>query len=399
MSSSALYLDPHIKYPINDLNLSFADYIQQCKTIIRNHRQDFEDAPDPEQIIEANSPFELIPKTDNTQKIRYGALLIHGLLDSPFVMRDIGAQLQEQGMLVRAILLPGHGTVPGALLNVTCEEWLQAMRYGIASLSKEVDHLFLVGFSTGASLSLYHALEHQPNSVIGLILLAPAIKIYTDLAAITNWHRAISWAIPRAQWVHKTAENDYTKYQSMCFNAAYQVYRLTQKIHSLETETPLAYPLLACISQEDKTVSSQATLEYFQAHTGADSELIVYTNHPDTFHDARILPRPAAYPKWNIKDVSHVSLPIAPNNSRYGLHGDYINASHAEDLLPNGKKVIYGTYNTAEYIILNKLYQWGWDKEKHTKLTFNPDFDFLKQAIDRFSKKTILSSKSHHTPA
>ncbi|MDR3477513.1 MAG: alpha/beta fold hydrolase [Gammaproteobacteria bacterium] len=398
MASSALYQDPHIKYPIYDLNLNFADYISQCKTIIKTHRQDLTNA-DAERIIEANSPFELIPKKDDTKKIRYGALLIHGLLDAPFAMRDIGAHLQEQGMLVRAVLLPGHGTVPGALLNVSFEEWLQTMRYGIANLSKDVDHLFLVGFSTGASLALMHALEHLPNRVIGLILLAPAIKIYSSLGFLTNWHRAISWAIPRAQWVHITAENDYTKYQSMCFNAAYQVYRLTQKIRKLETTKPLAYPVLACISQEDKTVSSEATLAYFQEHTDQNSELIVYTNHPEKYSDPRIIPRAATYPKWHIIGISHVCLPIAPNNSHYGLQGDYIDASHAEEVLPFGKKVAYGPYNTAEYLVLNVLYQWGWNKEKHTKLTFNPDFDFLKQAIDSFSKKAILSSTAHHTPA
>jgi len=128
MSDSALYQDPGLKYPIYDLNLSFADYILQCKDLIRKTRRDLANSPDPEKIIEDNSPFELIPKSAGNKKIRYGALLIHGLLDSPFVMRDIGAELQEQGLLVRSILLPGHGTVPGALLNVTYEDWLQALR-------------------------------------------------------------------------------------------------------------------------------------------------------------------------------------------------------------------------------------------------------------------------------
>ena len=153
-----LFQDPHIDYPIDNLDLHFTDYIHLTKKTIAEHRVDLHQYR--ELIIEANSPFELRPtnpivSTQTPTKMKYGALLIHGLLDSPFIMKDAGLHLQSQGLLVRSILLPGHGTVPGSLLNVKYEDWLQAVRYGIASLAKDVEHIFLVGFSTGASLSIY----------------------------------------------------------------------------------------------------------------------------------------------------------------------------------------------------------------------------------------------------
>src|SRR5579862_8196736 len=104
-----LYQDPQVSYPIDDLHLSFDDYIKKCKTIITENRQDLQN--NAEKIIAANAPYELRPV--NTGKIRRGALLIHGLLDSPFCVKDIANQLHAEGILVRAVLLPGHGTVPG----------------------------------------------------------------------------------------------------------------------------------------------------------------------------------------------------------------------------------------------------------------------------------------------
>src|SRR5438552_16089884 len=105
--------------------------------------------------------------------------MVHGLFDCPFVMRDVGEHLQKQNLLVRSHLLPGHGTVPGALLNVSYQDWINAANYAITNLSKDVEKIFLVGFSTGASLMLYHALQQSNKNIAGLILLAPAIQLYS----------------------------------------------------------------------------------------------------------------------------------------------------------------------------------------------------------------------------
>lgn len=398
MSKSRLFQDPEITYPIDDLNLPFQEYITQCRNLIETTRVDLATSLHPELIIDANAPFDWEPKQLGITNRRYGALLIHGLLDSPYVMRDVGRKLQAQGYHVRSILLPGHGTVPGALLNVRYQDWLQAMHYGIHSLAREVDRLFIVGFSTGASLGLYHAMKNLPNSVAGLILLAPAIKIFSSLDFLSNAHRCISWALPRAKWLHIATEDDYVKYQSMPFNAAYQVYQLTQDIKKMHSAQPIAYPLLVALSEKDRTVSSQATIAYFQEHTHHDSRMIVYTNHPENYHDSRLITRKATYPQWHIRDVSHVSIPIEPNNPHYGLHGDYPRASHAETPAPDGRKIIYGTYNNAEYLVMNMLFKMGWVNVFHERLTFNPDFEFLTQTMEQFMEHVILSSKVHHIP-
>jgi len=382
-----LFQDPCLKYPVNP-EINFESYIAECKTLIQNTRMDLHDNMLSEQIVTANSPFELKPKG----KARYGALLIHGLFDCPFVMKDIGLHLQAEGLLTRAILLPGHGTVPGGLLHVSYNDWLETLAYGIASLTKEVDRIILVGFSTGASLALYHTLQNTNNNIAGLILLAPAIKIHSALDFASHWPILLSKTWERAAWLNMTDEIDYTKYQSMTFNSIYQVYQLTNAVKAALAVQSTSCPQLVIISQEDQTVSSHSTLQYFQQYASPESQLLLYTNHVNPHSDSRVTTRTATFPEWNIADISHVAIPIAPDNSHYGKKGDYVYASHVEENLQANEKYLYGTYGELQNKFLDMFHNVGLSKYQHLRLTFNPDFEFLKKTVSAFLSSEIVTS-------
>lgn len=379
---SKLFTDPKIVYPIYNLNLNFTDYIEQCKLLITNTRVDLKQNT-AQQIIDANTPFELQPSHNQKTKLKYGALLIHGLLDSPFQLRDIGLDLQSQGTLVRSILLPGHGTVPGALLNVDYHQWLQTVRYGIATLAKEVEQIFLVGNSTGASLSLYQA-ALDGTKIAGIILLSPALKIRSLFAPISNWYRPLSQFWKRAAWLNIDPEEtiDYTKYRSVALNAVYQVYKLSQEINKNPSFSEPTCPLFFALSQDDKIVCAETIINYFHQHTNPKSRLLLYSNQTTLFNDSRIVIRPAAYPDLNIKNFSHITIPIDPNNLHYGKNGDFRDASHVE----TKSNIVFGEYNRIELIINKLLCQFNLTKISYQRLTFNPDFYFLTQSINQFIK-------------
>ena len=368
---SELFVPSQAQYPVHDLNLSFSDYIAQCKQLISQYRLDL-NTPQAKHIITANMPFELRPERPD----RCGALLVHGLLDSPLTLRDIGLQLQAQGILARAILLPGHGTRPGDLLHIDYHQWLDAVRYGIATFAKEVDTLFLIGYSTGASLALYHALQNA-NRIAGIVLLAPALKIASPFAGIANAHKALSWAWPRAAWLHQDAnEIDYAKYTSIPFNAVYQVYRLAQAI---KTAQPCSLPLFFALAQNDNTVSSPASLAYFQQQTHPKNHLVLYTNCPMP-NGPRITQRHTAYPLLHIRDFSHLSLPFSPHNPHYGEKGDCPLASHVQ----TEDQTIYGEFSPQQIRLNEWLFNLKLSQHHYQRLTFNPDFDFLMQKMLQF---------------
>jgi hypothetical protein len=108
--------------------LSFADYVARNRAMLRRVHAG---AADLDRIIDGNAPFELAPlpgfAPGQQKAYRRGVLLTHGLSDSPYTMRHLAEFFRQNGFRVMAILLPGHGTQPGDLLDVTWQEWAKAL--------------------------------------------------------------------------------------------------------------------------------------------------------------------------------------------------------------------------------------------------------------------------------
>jgi len=172
----------------NGEQLSFADYVSRSRDMIRKIRaatsQDYPDQASLDKVIDGNAPFALEPSAAGSagtvKTWRRGILLTHGLSDSPYFMRHLAACFQEQGFRVMAVLLPGHGTRPGDLLDVSWQEWARAVAYGTDQLAAEVDEVYLGGYSAGGALSIYQSL--QDKRVRGLFLFAPALEITRQAA-------------------------------------------------------------------------------------------------------------------------------------------------------------------------------------------------------------------------
>ncbi|MEJ1958234.1 MAG: hypothetical protein WDM70_01230 [Nitrosomonadales bacterium] len=133
--------------------LEFTEYVVHHREMI-NQVRSISGAPNAEIIIDGNAPFELKPAGNylpgKSKPYKRGVLLIHGLTDSPYFMRYLGAFFVECGFRVMAILLPGHGTRPGDLLDVRWQEWAKAVSYGTERIAAEVDEVYLAGFSPAA---------------------------------------------------------------------------------------------------------------------------------------------------------------------------------------------------------------------------------------------------------
>lgn len=359
-------------------NLSFKEYIARCQANIIEKRKDLKNKENSQLILSANAPFEMLPNKEVmlARKKKFGALLIHGLLDSPFSLRDVAFSLASHGILSRAVLLPGHGTEPSDLLHVDFRQWVDTVAYGLESLLQEVDNVYLIGYSTGAALSLYHALKQ--NNIAGIILLAPAIKIKTPVDFVVAWHKMRKRNHFNKEWIYQEAEDDYAKYQSIAFNPVLQVSKLIDTVRGLQQNHSIECPMLMIISREDEIISSDRAINFFTSYKHPESKLLLYTSYKHAHMDLRILPRATHYPKLNIKHFSHIAIPFAPNNIHYGQQGDYPYASH---LHPN---FVYGAYNRIEERAFEILYKYNLVKIRRRTLTYNPDFDFMSQEILKF---------------
>ncbi|MBU0480705.1 MAG: alpha/beta fold hydrolase [Proteobacteria bacterium] len=349
----------------------FRTYIRHYRQIIEGSRIDL-DGPDREKIIEANLPFEMVPE-ENGKPVN-GILLIHGLFDSPYHMRDLGRHFRERGFLVRAILLPGHGTVPGDQTEVTMEEWVKATEYGVSSLKREVDRVFIGGFSTGGALAVLHALKN-PDGVAGLFLFSPCLKVNTGFDRLAGTLSTFkTWLITRKSV-------DYARYESFAANSAAQVYLLTREIASLSAENRLTLPAFTVLSREDRTVDSEFTIDFFMKKIPSpESRLLIYGDkRTNSFSDPRITVSAVGGTSANILSSAHTAITIPPTDTHYGANGDYLNCLHYFFSSAKSEEC-----RTGENIPYGEITRHHLAKGTMRRLTWNPKYREMLAGIDDF---------------
>lgn len=375
------------------VKLSFADYVAENRAMIRKVRSVLSPSPLDQarlnKIVEGNSPFSLIPSGTNAtgkeKKYQRGILLTHGLSDSPYFMRHLGTFFQAQGFRVMAILLPGHGTCPGDLLDMRWQEWSKAVAYGVNRLAEEVDEVYLGGYSAGGVLSIFQSLHDK--RVRGIFLFAPALEI-TPLAAIAYWHKLFSWYFPRLKWVDIKPDRDYFKYESFAKNTATQMYRLTLALNEQMKQHRLEIPVFAVASEDDKTVNVSATMEMMEKQTNPANKLIIYTT------DSVKLSQPATQekiewvnsmlPEQKILSSAHTALLLASDDEHYGIDGEYSNCIH------------YYPDEIDKYNVCSLHPEDCWQGEINDKnlkagmlrrLMYNPNFESLKISMAQFIER------------
>ena len=354
--------------------LSFANYIQQTREMLIKARIDL-NTSNAQKIIDANCPSEWKPQKKSDHPIKKGILLIHGLNDSTFITQDLGKYFCSQGMLARNILLPGHGTLPGDMLNIRYQEWLKAVDYGINSLAKEVDQIFIVGLSLGGVLAVHTALSDPRIS--GVLLVAPALKIKGQWLLpllIRLWQMTYVCSSRKNWYVYRDFQYDYAKYESFCCNAVLQIHALIQALNQLLQKTALTVPVFLATSTTDEVIDSQHSLSFFNTLSNRKNRLLWYESEQTMPAYPNITHRTSVYPNERILNFSHYCLPISPDNPHYGQSGDYQDfLRYPNNQPPDNRARFLGAVHPAHL-------------KKHViqRLSYNPDFDYMAQMMMAF---------------
>jgi esterase/lipase len=369
-------------------NLNFNDYISSSLEMVRKVRGNL-NSDISSKTIEGNAPFALEPHGNNTsgseKKYSRGILLTHGLSDSPYFMRHLATFFQECGFRVLAILLPGHGTQPGDLLDVTWQEWDKAIAYGTDKLASEVDEVYLGGYSAGGALSILQSL--RDNRVRGLYLFAPALQI-TQHAAYAKLHKLISWLLPRRKWVYIKPDNDLYKYESFAKNTAAQMYALTRTLQKKLHKQVLHIPIFAVTSEDDKTVYTEATIEFMSKQPHPLNRLLLYTTNLEKIHnnssEARLEWLYSVVPEQKILSSAHTAILLSADDEHYGLDGEYANCVH---YFPENMEKYAICSNTHSHCSLGELTEQNLQTGIVRRLMYNPNFASLKSSIKQFMKQ------------
>jgi alpha-beta hydrolase superfamily lysophospholipase len=323
-----------------------------------------------------NRTFEMAPT-----ELKGGALLLHGLTDSPFSLLEVARMLVDEGYYVLGLRLPGHGTTPAGLVSIRWQDWLAATRLGVRHVHAKVGGqgpLLVVGYSNGGGLAVKYTLEAVEDTDLPvpdrLILFSPCIGV-TRFAALSGWHRLLSW-IPyfeKSRWMSIEPEIDPYKYNSFPKNAGYQTHLLTGQVQAHFTRLNRAGraaevpPTLTFQSLVDTTVLTEAIvngmysglerdgnelvlfdvnrvavfrylftsdqrdlLEALERYRELPYTLTVVTNvNAETLEvmerstgpraaEPQLTPLGLEWPR-NVYSLSHIALPFSPENWLYGL--------------------------------------------------------------------------------
>ncbi len=366
--------------------LSFADYVARSRDmLLKAHSA----AADLDKIVAGNAPFELKPTVAGSAGVkkayRRGVLLTHGLTDSPYCMRHLAAFFQDNGFRVMAILLPGHGTQPGDLLDMRWQEWARAVAYGADRLDEEVDELYLAGFSAGGALSVYQSLCDE--RVRGLFLFSPALRI-TPLAALARLHRLYSWLIPSGKWLDIQPDNDIYKYESFPQNAAAQMRALIKALNARSQAHQLDIPVFAAASADDVTVDTSATVGFIARSRHPSSRLVLYGTAPEEFSSdipaERLEWVNSALPGQKILSSAHTAIMLPAEDRHYGAAGEYASCTHYYP----GKMEKYAVCkNDPPACWQGELTRKNLNVGVLRRLRYNPNFTALQISMRRFIDK------------
>jgi alpha-beta hydrolase superfamily lysophospholipase len=285
-------------------DFTFAQYLKRENALFEETRTLLQAAVAPEQRVPGNRYWEGSPNyqwkfaTDWNRTFELmpaqpkgGALLLHGLTDSPYSMRAIARSLYQRGYYVLALRLPGHGTVPASLERAAWPDWLAATRLGARTVREKIgaDLPFLmVGYSNGAALTVKHQLDALEDPTLPranrIVLLSPMIGI-SPAAALSRVLDSLSF-IPyfgKSAWTDVQPEFNPFKYGSFPLNGAIQTHALTTAIaggiERVQASGRLAgMPrILAFQSVLDATVSTSAIVDTLFSRLPANgSELVLF---------------------------------------------------------------------------------------------------------------------------
>jgi alpha-beta hydrolase superfamily lysophospholipase len=219
-----------------------------------------------------------------------GALLLHGLSDSPYSMRTLAERLHAEGLHVVVLRVPGHGTAPVGLVDVEWQDMAAAVEIGVRHLHDTVAEapLYAVGYSNGGALAVQYALSALQDDTLppldGLVLLSPEIGI-SRLAALAIWQERLGHllGLGKLSWSSILLEYDPFKYGSFAINAGKLAHELTIEIQHRIGQVDAAgelqrFPrLLAFQSVVDATVTAPALVHgLFERLPAGEHELVLF---------------------------------------------------------------------------------------------------------------------------
>ena len=368
---------------------SFNDYALSVRQEVSTSRIPFVVANTLDEVT-LSSPAEFRPGSNCTET-RGIAILVHGLSDSAFSMRDVARTLADDCYIARTALLPGHGTKPGDLLNARVSDWIDTVQLLLRQAASEHDHVIAVGFSMGALLTMTEAIK--PNSPIDAVIsISPAFYLTTSpYAELTRW------LLPFKRWLDTEKPDDTYRYEAIPTIAVVETVKAKKRFHEiLNLAGSVNLPWLVIQSASDLVIQTTRNQQLFLEHAKHEiSRLITFrgdlTANSDAVsaNDKRLVDLHGRSDDERISGLTHVAVHQAPDNLHYGIGGDYRNCG------------VGGARARADVRMCEQadtLWLGPWngsapDGGPYGLSSYNPNFAALAQHMSEFLEKVVTEQQ------
>ena len=208
---------------------------------------------------------------------RTGCLLVHGFTGAPKEMRWMGEYLADKGFSVLGVRLAGHATKPEDMIRSNWTDWTASVENGFHLLRGVADHIYLVGLSMGAVLSL---LMSTRLDVKGVVVMSTPYKLVDDWRL--NYIDLLSKFIPYlpkgnyppgAGWFDQESWKDHVSYPQNPVRSLGQLNRLLAEMRAALPKVNV--PVLLIHSKDDGYVLPE-NLENIYASLGASDKTKIY---------------------------------------------------------------------------------------------------------------------------
>lgn len=386
-SGNAAYLPK----PEDSFDTYLSENQQRIRAVLSKYYYEQEDSPfgddlTLEQVLEMRSPFQYLPATTCLEEPRRGFLLVHGLTDSPYLLRSVASSLHQQFpcALIRTLLSPGHGTVPGDLLEVRLEHWEDTFSWGVESLSGTVEEVTVLGYSNGSALAINYlnsqTSENLP-AIDRMVLISPGLKPADNRAFLAPFLKFVR------PWIYQRGDRDAVKYESFPTNAAAEFYNLTRKTTASDSPK-LVTPTLMIVSGDDTTTDAGAAVEMFCNKIDAtDKQLIWYQSSsaqsqlPQNCDGITVVGVGSSELFDRVVSLSHIALTTPVSDEHYGLDGRYpvclsheANPTRFARCQSDNSNSIYGE---STFLDENGEYEGAIVR----RTSFNTEFDTMMQSV------------------
>lgn len=362
---------------------SFPRYVEAVTAEVGRYRIPFDSAQAGRELSRV-IPQEVLPAPACAGREHGIAILVHGLSDTAFSMRELGEVLSRACYRSRIILLPGHGTRAGDLLKTRLHHWQSTLDYLVEQAAQESETVILAGFSLGAVLTLESALKH-PERVDGVVGISPAY--YLSSARLARW---APWAAPFVPWVDRGVADDPMRYEAMPTRGVAETWKAIKSLHRALDRTSVTMPWMLIQSMDDLVVVPEQNESLWrQRAIHPKSRLLRLVSDQSFPQEPGVVNLPARSDEYRVLGLTHLAVHQSPDNPHYGVDGSYRNCGGGAprdvaqvSLCETADAVSYGLWNTEPV-----------EGQALAFSTFNPSFNAMSDALVGFALDVATASR------